>query len=81
MRDSAPSTDEITKTLIVVGGDDTIDKLVSLIQALWKTEYKKMGNCGCRQFFACCSTARDFESFHKTKDSAYAHRLWVECGG
>lgn len=35
MRDSAPSTDEITKTLIVAGGEDTIDKAVSLIQALW----------------------------------------------
>ena len=40
MRDSAPSTDEITKTLILAGGEDSLDTLVSLIQKLWKSEYK-----------------------------------------
>ena len=40
IRDSAASTDEITKTLIVAGGEDTIDIAVSLIQALWELEYK-----------------------------------------
>ena len=41
MRDSAPNTDEITKTLIVAGGEDTIDMAVSLIQAPWEMEYKQ----------------------------------------
>ena len=41
MRDSAPSTDEITKTLIVAGGEDAMDTAVSLIQTLWELEYKK----------------------------------------
>ena len=40
MRDSAPSTDEITKTLIVAGGEDSLDTVVSLIQILWESEYK-----------------------------------------
>ena len=35
------STDEITKTLIVAGGEDTIDMAVSLIQTLWDMEYKQ----------------------------------------
>ena len=47
MRDSAPSTDEITKTLIVSGGEDTIDMVVFLIQALWETEHKHMGSGAC----------------------------------
>ena len=38
MRDSAPRTDEITKTLIVAGGQDLIDMAVSLIQALKQWE-------------------------------------------
>ena len=40
MRDSAPSTDEITKTLIIAGGEDSLDTAVSLIQILWESEYK-----------------------------------------
>ena len=40
MRDSAPSTDEITRTLIVAGGEDSLDTVVSLIQILWESEYK-----------------------------------------
>ena len=40
MRDSAPSTDEITRTLIVAGGEDSLDTVVSLIQILWDSEYK-----------------------------------------
>ena len=40
MRDSAPSTDEITKTLIIAGGEDSLDTVVSLIQILWESEYK-----------------------------------------
>ena len=39
MRDSAPSTDEITKTLIVAGGEDAIDTAVSFIQTFWELEY------------------------------------------
>ena len=35
------STDEITKALIVAGGEDTIEMTVSLIQALWEMEYKQ----------------------------------------
>ena len=41
MRDSVPSTDEITKTLIVAGGEDTMDMAVSLIQTLWETDYRQ----------------------------------------
>ena len=40
MRDSAQSTDEITKTLIIAGGEDSLDTAVSLIQILWESEYK-----------------------------------------
>ena len=40
MRDSAPSMDEITRTLIVAGGEDSLDTVVSLIQILWESEYK-----------------------------------------
>jgi len=40
MRDSAPSTDEITKTLIIAGGEDSLDTAVSLIQTLGESEYK-----------------------------------------
>ena len=40
MRDSAPSTDEITKTLIIAGGENSLDTAVSLIQILWESEYK-----------------------------------------
>ena len=40
MRGSATSTDEITKTLIVAGGEDAMDTAVSLIQTLWELEYK-----------------------------------------
>ena len=40
MSDSAPSTDEMKKTLLVVGGEDSFDTAVSLIQKLWKSEYK-----------------------------------------
>ena len=39
MRDS-PSTDEITKTLSIAGGEDSLDTAVSLIQILWESEYK-----------------------------------------
>ena len=41
MRDSATSTDEITKTLIVAGCEDAIDTAVSLIQTFWELEYKQ----------------------------------------
>ena len=41
MRDSAPSTDEITKTLIVAGGEDAMDTAVSLIQMFWELDYEK----------------------------------------
>ena len=47
MRDSAPSTDEITKTLIVAGGEDSLDAVVSLIQILLESEYKDWEIC-CR---------------------------------
>ena len=40
MRDPAPSTDEITRTLIIAGGEDSLDTVVSLIQQLWESEYK-----------------------------------------
>ena len=40
MRHSAPSTDDITRTLIVAGGEDSLDTVVSLIQILWEPEYK-----------------------------------------
>ena len=40
MRDSAPSTDEIMKTLIIAGGEDSLDTAVSLIQIRWESEYK-----------------------------------------
>ena len=40
MRDSAPSTDEITRTLIVAGGEYSLDTVVSLIPILWESEYK-----------------------------------------
>ena len=41
MRDSAPSTDDITKTLIVAGGEDTIDMRVFIIQNLWETDCRQ----------------------------------------
>ena len=40
MPDLAPSTDEITKTLIVAGGEDAMDLTVSLIQTLVETDHK-----------------------------------------
>ena len=40
VRDSAPSTDEITRTLTVAGREDSLDTGVSLIQQLWESEYK-----------------------------------------
>ena len=40
IRDSAPSTDDITKTLIISGGEDALDNAVSLIQILWELEYE-----------------------------------------
>ena len=41
MRDSAPSTDDITKTLIVAGGEDTIDMRAFIIQNLWETDCRQ----------------------------------------
>jgi len=48
MRDSASSTDEITRTLIVAGGEDSLDTEVSLIQIRWESEFKKLGEEYCR---------------------------------
>ena len=41
MRDSAPSTDDITKALIVAGGEDTIDMSAFIIQNLWETDCRQ----------------------------------------
>jgi len=40
VRDSAPSTDEITRTLRVAGRENSLDTVVSLTQQLWESEYK-----------------------------------------
>ena len=41
MRDSAPSTNDITKALIVAGGEDTIDMSAFIIQNLWETDCRQ----------------------------------------
>ena len=43
MRDSAPRTDEITKTLIIAGGEDAMETAVSLIQTLWELRVQELG--------------------------------------
>ena len=65
MRDSPPSTDEITRTLIVAGGEDSLDTVVSLIQILWESEYKNWRKILPTLRFACCTKVKVREIFHR----------------
>ena len=69
MRDSAPSTDEITKTLIVAGGEDAMDTAVSLIQILWELNTRN-GNRSLQTLrFACCTKEKVRVVSHKINAS------------